>query len=536
MSDDLLYSLLPAIHRTRDVAQGQPLRAFLGVVEAEYRAVHGNLGELYDAWFVETCAEWMLPYLGDRVGVRGLDQPGWIFGTTRARVANAVAHARRKGTAPALAGALRDATGWPARVLEGWQRLGWTQNVDDVRPGRGGTLSVSPGTRPAAAGTGFDDAARTVDLRRPGPPREADAAGDDGRWGLGRVAVFVWRLRSYPVDDAAACPLGDGRWAFHPTGVDAPLFHPPGPQPAPGRQPTLAEVPAPLTPEALRAELARGLPVPPGGWPTVAVVANGAPVHPGTFVVADLSRWAEPPSGRVAVDPLTGRLAFAAGVRPSTVRVGWAYGLSGDVGGGPYSRAATLLRPERVQWAAWVGPRAPDRWPVFATLHDALAAWAAQPAGAAGLIRLAGSDRLEADSFHVTLTAGQSLAVQAADGDQPCLAAELRVDAYGGGALSLNGLLLARGIALRGAPSLALRDCTVRGAIQGGGDRGPRRQRDGRVLLASQPAAPGHPAAGAGRAPARGGGRRHPLRHLTRSHPPSRRFPIVTMPHRREYA
>ena len=30
-----LYNLLPAVYRTRDVAQGGPLRALLGVIEGE---------------------------------------------------------------------------------------------------------------------------------------------------------------------------------------------------------------------------------------------------------------------------------------------------------------------------------------------------------------------------------------------------------------------------------------------------------------------------------------------------------------------
>jgi len=120
VSAELLYRLMPAVYRDRDLdpgeGPGQPLRALLGTVDAEYDRLHANVLALYDAWFVETCAEWMLPYLAAQVGVPGLDDPLRTFSTTRARVANAVRLARRKGTPWALSGAVRDATAWQLTV------------------------------------------------------------------------------------------------------------------------------------------------------------------------------------------------------------------------------------------------------------------------------------------------------------------------------------------------------------------------------------------------------------------------------------
>jgi hypothetical protein len=34
--------------------------------------IRGDVDGLYDDWFVETCAEWVLPYIGDLLGVQGL--------------------------------------------------------------------------------------------------------------------------------------------------------------------------------------------------------------------------------------------------------------------------------------------------------------------------------------------------------------------------------------------------------------------------------------------------------------------------------
>jgi len=78
LRDGKLYDLLPAVHRIRD-AEGRgdgldgnlPLRSLLSIVAREVAVVEEELAQLYDDLFVETCAEWVVPYIGDLVGVGG---------------------------------------------------------------------------------------------------------------------------------------------------------------------------------------------------------------------------------------------------------------------------------------------------------------------------------------------------------------------------------------------------------------------------------------------------------------------------------
>ena len=65
---DRLYELLPAVHRVRDAAEGAPLRAYLGVIAEQIAVLEESLDQYYDDQFVETCSEWVLPYLGDLLG------------------------------------------------------------------------------------------------------------------------------------------------------------------------------------------------------------------------------------------------------------------------------------------------------------------------------------------------------------------------------------------------------------------------------------------------------------------------------------
>src|SRR5450432_1030713 len=99
---DRLYNLLPAVYRIRDSAQSEPLRALLGVIEREYDAVERNIAGLYENWFIETCDEWVIPYIGDLLGVRSVypASPGTF--SARAYVAHTLDYRRKKGTAAML--------------------------------------------------------------------------------------------------------------------------------------------------------------------------------------------------------------------------------------------------------------------------------------------------------------------------------------------------------------------------------------------------------------------------------------------------
>ena len=73
---DHLYDLLPAIYRMRDADQGYPLRALLRVIAEQVDIVEGDIGQLYDNWFIETCEDWVVPYIGDLIGYRPVHEAG----------------------------------------------------------------------------------------------------------------------------------------------------------------------------------------------------------------------------------------------------------------------------------------------------------------------------------------------------------------------------------------------------------------------------------------------------------------------------
>ena len=73
---DRLYELLPFVYRQRDVDQGYPLRALLRVIAEQVEVVEDDIAQLYENWFVETCQDWVVPYIGALVGYRPVHEAG----------------------------------------------------------------------------------------------------------------------------------------------------------------------------------------------------------------------------------------------------------------------------------------------------------------------------------------------------------------------------------------------------------------------------------------------------------------------------
>jgi hypothetical protein len=435
-----LYELLPAIYRIRDAERGAPLGALLAVIESELRTIEADIVGLYDNMFIETCDEWVVPYIGDLLRVRGLYAAKPDGFSQRAYVANTLTYRRRKGTAAVLEQLARDTTGWPTRVVEFFQRLRTTQHMHHIRPHNRATIDLRDAKALELIGGPFEQAQHAVDVRRIRAGR--------GHYNIPNIGLFVWSLQSYLVERAtprAAVEPPAGRFRFSPIGVDAPLFN------RPQREPEITHLaeerytPQPLRRrvlyddlEAYRAALAVDTASAHstyfGDSPVLAVFFDGEQLPPEEIVICHLGDWDElgwtaPASRRitrsdepdeatqdtrVAVDPQLGRLAPLSGIAaPARIEISYTYGFSGDIGSGPYNRKtavvavlAELQRP--ITWQAAVGQslEAVGAEPIFTTLEAAVAAWNAQPDGTVGLIAMSDSAMYEAN-----LTAAQAIRI-----------------------------------------------------------------------------------------------------------------------------
>jgi hypothetical protein len=186
LTADRLYELLPAVYRLRDADEGEPLRALIDAFSRQFAVLEENVEQLYDDQFIETCADWVAPYIGDLIGYRPLHGVAPQVASPRAEVANTIAFRRRKGTALMLEELARNVTDWPAHAVEFFELLTATQYMNHVRPRAKATADLRDLKATFLEGGAFGSFAHTPEMRRP--------ESGTGRYNIPNIGIFLWRL------------------------------------------------------------------------------------------------------------------------------------------------------------------------------------------------------------------------------------------------------------------------------------------------------------------------------------------------------
>ncbi|MEO8576987.1 MAG: hypothetical protein ABI556_09815 [Gemmatimonadales bacterium] len=466
---DRLFNLLPAVHRVRDEELGGPLRALLGVIGRQVDLVEEDIRQLYDNWFIETCEDWVVPYIGELAGyasVAGAGRAGDPRGAEgalrnrflapRREVANTIALRRRRGTLAVLELLANEGAGWPARGVELYRALVIAQHVNFVHRGRVGSALVRDAGLMDMVDGPFDHVAHAVDVRRPGSSRTRGMAN------LPAVALWSWRLGVFPITASLARAReedGDGLYTFSILGNDAPLFIHAAPEDSPTQIAAESNLPAPIRRRAFDTSVrtyyggGRSLRIWKGGESDVSPLETNA-VPASAIRVADLSGWYyEPEEGTVVVDPVLGRIAFPLTELPEgDVWVTYHYGFSAAMGGGEYYRLARQSPDAKVYRISRGDGDAP--------INDRLSEWNAERSRFPHAILEIADNGFYSESIEVELTAGESLHIRAESGARPVLNLEdrrpsrsdpLLVRGDNGGRFTIEGILvIGRGLRLEG--------------------------------------------------------------------------------------
>lgn len=491
-----LYSLLPAVYRIRDLELAQqlegllshdetveleslrelsplsekeakrlaeldqkrqcgPLKALLSVIAEQAVVLEENLDQLYDDLFIETCAEWVVPYIGELVGARGISTfPGASF-TQRALVANTMAYRRRKGTAAVLEQLARDVTDWNASVVEYFQRLATTQYMNHIRIGNLAIASLRQSESVENnINTSFDRIARTADVRRIESGR--------GKYNIRNIGIFLWRIADYRVTTGRPYKLDDRRYLFDPLGKHTQLFN----QSEPEREIThLAEpinVPMPIGRRLLNGQLETYYGVTADGKARSILLTERDPVlvdelrpiEPARIKVCDLSdlvdgsgnvvkdmngiaQWSHLPDDRIAIDPVLGRITLPANQSVENLHVTYCYGFSADLGGGEYDRTSSFTGEGDVV-------KVPDVQPTIQSGLD-------QVKDTGGVVEITNNEQFfGALDVAAEASAEARVELRAAEHKRPVIVLGpndvLSVSGSDEGEITINGLLIAGGL------------------------------------------------------------------------------------------
>jgi hypothetical protein len=442
-----------------------PLQSLLMLIEEQFAVMADDLNQLYDDQFIETCAPWVIPYIGDLIGYQLVHGIAPAVASPRAEVANTISLRRRKGTVLVLEQLARDVTGWGAHAVEFFKVLAVTQYMKHLRPHN----HYAPNLRrwPVAEymDTAFDTTAHTVDVHRIAVKR--------GRYNIQNIGIFLWSLNAYSLSKLPLTAVdGSGKFfRFSPLGRDVPLFNNPvsqGSEVTAGAQP--ANVPAVLRRRVFCQDIQSGVgAVYYGLGKSLALYLNGTLLNPFQIQVCDLSGndgdWANiPASGSpyaVCVDPELGRIALANAVEPvpsagsatTQLQASFYYGFNADMGGGEYSRSDSFAVPQEIP----VIPFPDSSQPPGYSLQDALNL-AASSVGEnqqiaveiadSGVYPLNGSPALQ-----INVPAGATIELRGQDLQRPTiiLGGEISVTGGAESAFNLNGLVIAYSSSLLGA-------------------------------------------------------------------------------------
>lgn len=419
-----------------------PLQALLSAFANQLAVLEENLEQLHDDQFIETCAEWVIPYIGDLIGCEPLHNLGATRALARAEVARTIALRRRKGTAATLEQLAVDVTGWKARAVEYFELLGATQYLNHPRP----HCRQSPDLRRweplERIGGAFDSLSHTVDVRR--------IVSGRGRFNIPNVGLWLWRLEAHRHSRSPAVRVDDRRYLVSPLGHPLQLFTHPRAEEEISHLAEPANVPEPISRRWLDAHLAqiygtRPSPEEPVDLidPSLVLYVNGSEVPRKQIKVCNLANngldannqplWAphELPDGTYGIDPELGRITVASDLPPpETLEVTYHHGFSANLGGGEYPRALP------VDDESTTVLKVPDDHRTIQAALDAL--------GGAGVVEITDSGRYE-EALSVHVAAGSQITLRAAPGCRPMLNLQGYLMMTGGvdSSLLLDGLLIA---------------------------------------------------------------------------------------------
>jgi hypothetical protein len=486
-----LFNLIPAVYRIRDIAiaesqqlltpaeltelatlqaetpplslddqlrldellaksQRGPLHSLLLVIQEQLEVMAQDLDQLYDNQFIETCAPWVIPYIGDLIGYQSVKGIAPAVDDPRVEVAETISQRRRKGTVLVMEQLARDVTAWGAHAVEFFQVLGDTQYMNHLRLWN----HYAPDLRCWKAGlyieSGFDRTPHKVDVRR--------IAARRGRYNIQNIGIFLWSLIAYSVtsDQAAISTASPECLRFSSLGMDIPLFHRAISQ---GEEITNPAQPFNVVDRLKRRvlcdDLRRGVgAVYYGEGKSLALYLDGRLLNPYEIEVANLSgadgSWANMlASGstyKVAIDPELGRIALppaAAGGVPPKVTVSYYYGFNADLGGGEYARSESFL----VSNEAFVFPFPdPANYPdLQSAVNFAIGKLTVNGAVAVEINNSETYPQGGSLSLKIDVPAGCTVELRAADGKRPTLLLdnEISVTGAASGTCVLNGLLIA---------------------------------------------------------------------------------------------
>jgi hypothetical protein len=210
-----LWRLLPGVYRARDTS-GE-LRAFVGLFADELLRLRAGLDQQLADHFIDSCQDWVIPYLADLVGTTVLHADAR---RNRIDVKNTIRWRRMKGTLRGLEDVAAGVSGWGSLASEMMTRVVWLQNFAHLQLQARFALDLRDRDAVAALNTPFSRTRSIQDLR----PTAQRGGALIGVARARNALVHVWPIASFPLQEITPVGIGGGRFRFSSLGLDQALY------------------------------------------------------------------------------------------------------------------------------------------------------------------------------------------------------------------------------------------------------------------------------------------------------------------------
>lgn len=211
---ELLYNLIPEIYRKKDYDKKE-LASFLKIIGEQAGVLRQNMDDLWYDFFIETCHDWVIPYIGDLLGTNLIFNDA---ARNKVDVRNTITWRRRKGTLAGLEDIAKGITGWNAHAVELFDLLTWSQNVNHVKLDKLFTPDLKNIYLLEKLNSAYDTVPHTADIRNPSQHQ--------GWYSIKNIGFFLFTKQIYRLDHTSPgeSKSGPGRYTFSSTGEDVQLF------------------------------------------------------------------------------------------------------------------------------------------------------------------------------------------------------------------------------------------------------------------------------------------------------------------------
>jgi len=198
------FDLLPEIYSERD--RDHVLKEFLEIIGEQAAAMRQNIDDLWKNFFIDSCDEWVIPYIGDLVGTKIISNPA---SDNRVDVKKTIQWRKQKGTLSGIQSLTKTTAGVGVDVREFFRLCSRIPHLNYFNKSSTSyyTVAVRDQKNLFNIGTVDDSIPHTIDVRNPSSQK--------GWYNLKNIGLFVSMLNTYHVENVESLEESPHRYYFN---------------------------------------------------------------------------------------------------------------------------------------------------------------------------------------------------------------------------------------------------------------------------------------------------------------------------------